>query len=111
MWRMDVAQVLTRTRRGAGLSQRALAAVARVPQSTVARIESGTIDPRASTLDRLLRACGQELAVTAVTIDGNGIDRTLIREQLRLTPTERVTAVTNAARFTAAVNSGVPRAP
>lgn len=103
--------MLARTRRGAGLSQRALALIAQVPQSTVARIESGRIDPRASTLNRLLRACGQELAVAALTVDGNGIDRTLIREQLRLTPTERVTAISNAARFTAAVAHGVPRAP
>jgi predicted transcriptional regulator len=62
--------------------------LAGVPQSTVGRIEAGTTDPRASTLSRLLRACGFELE--AEPLLGLGVDRTQIRERLSLTPRERV---------------------
>jgi transcriptional regulator with XRE-family HTH domain len=60
---MDPAWVLRSARRSAGLTQRALAAKARVPQPTVARIESRAVVPRVDTLDRLLAACGVALTV------------------------------------------------
>ncbi len=91
--------MLILARRGAGLSQRALAERAGVPQSTVARIERGQIDPRASTLNALLRACDWELGLQRVSVDANGIDRTLIREQLDRTPTQRVEGMVAAARL------------
>lgn len=84
---MNVARLIRRTRQAAGLTQRQLAANAGVPQSTVARIELGRIVPRADTLDRLLRAMG--LSLEAVPAIGTGVDRTQIRELLRLTPGER----------------------
>lgn len=74
-------------RQRAGLTQRELACRAGVPQSTIARIESGTISPRVDTLARILQAMGSELQVRPV---GGGLDRSLIRRMLRLTPTERV---------------------
>ncbi len=83
-------------RRQAGLTQRQLAERAGVPQSTVGRIENGSLDPRTGTLDRLLKACGRELH--AVPRPGEGVDRTQIRERLRLTPTERVDHAVAAAR-------------
>lgn len=69
------------------LSQRALARLAGVPQPTVARIESGAVVPRVDTLDRLLRACGKDLEL--VERAGTGLDRTLIRERLRLSTAQR----------------------
>jgi predicted transcriptional regulator len=84
----DPGTLLRRARRWRNLSQRGLAALAGVPQSTVGRIEAGTIDPRASTLSRLLRACGFELE--AEPLLGLGVDRTQIRERLRMTPRERI---------------------
>jgi transcriptional regulator with XRE-family HTH domain len=69
------------------MSQRGLAAAAGVPQSTVARIELGRLSPRADTLERLLNAAGLTLA--AEPARGAGIDRSQIRELLRLTPGER----------------------
>ncbi|MEX2406233.1 MAG: helix-turn-helix domain-containing protein, partial [Actinomycetota bacterium] len=69
------------------LSQRALARLAGVPQPTVARIESRAVVPRVDTLDRLLRACGKDLELVARA--GTGLDRTLIRERLRLSTAER----------------------
>src|SRR5437867_5066742 len=80
--------ILRQARRHADLTQRDLAARAGVPQSTIGRIEAGAIDPRASTLRRLLRACGSDLETIARF--GDGIDRSVIRERLRRTPRQRL---------------------
>ncbi|MFE9202745.1 GNAT family N-acetyltransferase [Micromonospora sp. NPDC007230] len=59
---IDLGDLLRRLRRQADLSQRELAARARVPQATVARIESGrAIDPRYRTVERLISAAGGEV--------------------------------------------------
>lgn len=93
---MRAAPLLRQSRRRASLSQRELARRAGVPQSTVGRIETGDIDPRASTLNRLLRACGFELE--SVPRLGEGIDRTQIREFLALTTRQRIESAVGAAR-------------
>jgi transcriptional regulator with XRE-family HTH domain len=93
---MIAARILKDARTDAGLSQRALAASADVPQSTVARIELGTMSPRADTLERLLRAAGKTLS--AEPRIGVGVDRSLIREFLRMTPGQRVRRLTGDAR-------------
>jgi transcriptional regulator with XRE-family HTH domain len=80
--------MLRYARRGAGLTQRQLAMRAGVPQATVGRIEAGLITPRVDTLEKLLRASGQELAVGPRP--GLGVDRSQIRELLRLTPRQRL---------------------
>lgn len=85
---MLASTALREARRRAGLTQRELAARAEVPQSTIGRIESGAIDPRVSTLDRLLRLCGDEL--DAVPRKGIGIDRSLLRENLKRSWIERI---------------------
>jgi transcriptional regulator with XRE-family HTH domain len=85
---VGAARILKYARRRAGLSQRALATKAGLPQSTVARIELGALSPRTDTLERLLRAAGQTLS-TEPRI-GVGVDRSLIQAFLRLTPGERV---------------------
>lgn len=54
------------------------------------------MDPRVSTLDTLLRHCGDELR--AVPRIGTGIDRTHARELLKLTPSERIGHAIAAAR-------------
>jgi transcriptional regulator with XRE-family HTH domain len=74
---MKAARALRWARLTAGLSQRQLAERSGVPQSTIGRIEVGSIDPRVGTLSRLLRACGFDLDVTERI--GQGIDRTLMR--------------------------------
>lgn len=92
---MDTATTLRNARRAAGLSQRELARRARVAQPSVARIESGGVVPRVDTLEHLLRACGYSLELTRRA--GSGVDRTVIRELLRLTPRQRLDlAVTEA---------------
>ena len=70
------------------MSQRALGLAAGVPQSTVARVESGTIYPRSDTLERLLGAAGRTLV--AEERAGYGVDRSQIRALLALTPTQRI---------------------
>jgi predicted transcriptional regulator len=85
---MNAGSLLRRARRTAGLSQRALAQAAEVPQSTVGRIEAGLINPRVTTLAKLLYSCGYELE--ALQRLGEGVDRTLIQELLALTPRQRL---------------------
>lgn len=96
---MTTSSALLRTaRREAGLTQRALARAAGVPQPTVARIESGAVEPRVGTLERLLARCGRSLSTVPRT--GSGVDRTLIRARLRLTVAERARAATDEWRST-----------
>ncbi len=84
----EAARLLRHARRRARLTQRALAAKAGVAQSYVARIESSAVDPTVTTLSRLLRAC--ETTLEAMPGSGAGVDRTGMRELLRLTPAERL---------------------
>ncbi len=84
---MRAGSILREARRAAGLTQRALARRAGLPQPAVSRIERDHASPRFDTLDRLLRACGKEL--TIMERAGLAVDRTLIRERLRLSPGER----------------------
>lgn len=88
---MDVAAVVRKARRRAGLTQRALAARTGIAQPTIARIEQGKDDPRVSTVERLLQACGETLE--AIPQLGIGVDRTEIDELLRLSPAERLASL------------------
>ena len=92
---MIVVSLLKRARSEAGLTQRALATKAGVPQSTVGRIEAGLIDPKVSTLSKLLGACGYTLEYRRRL--GVGVDRSLIRQMLKMTPRERLDSVVSAA--------------
>lgn len=94
---MKAAGNLRYAREKAGLTQRQLAERAGVPQSTIGRIECGLVDPRISTLDRLLKVCGFELDVTMRR--GIGVDRTQFREQLATSPDERLARAAAGARF------------
>lgn len=87
---MEPQLMLLIARRSVGLSQRALAERAGVPQSTIARIERGRSDPRVSTLNQLLRFCDLELGLQRRNIDEHGLDRTLNRSQVQRSPRERL---------------------
>ena len=100
------AELVCHARRTAGLSQRELAAISGVPQASVARIERGVVIPRADTLERLLRGCGLTLA--AVPTD-DGIDRTLIRDRLAMTPSQRSRLGVQEARATLRLSRGTLR--
>ncbi len=101
---VNAARVVREARRRAGLSQRAVAIRAGMPQPAVARIERGGVSPRADTLDRLLRASGYTLE--PARRPGLGVDRTVIRELLRLTPGGRARlAVREAANLAATLSA------
>lgn len=85
---MDPARVLRQARRRKGLTQRELAERAGVPQSRIAKIESGAVVPRVDTLDRLLEACGEGLE--PIARPGIGLDRTGYTELLRLGAEDRI---------------------
>jgi transcriptional regulator with XRE-family HTH domain len=87
IWGVDARSIVLEARLGAGLSQRELARRSGVPQAAISRIERDLVSPRTETLDRLLRACGRDVGV--VVRAGTGLDRSLIRERLRLTTAER----------------------
>jgi transcriptional regulator with XRE-family HTH domain len=93
---MTAARLLRNARRRAGMSQRQLADATGIPQPAIARIERGGATPRIDTLERLLAGTGTALEVAPML--GIGVDRTLIRECLKRTPEERVTAAAVAAR-------------
>jgi transcriptional regulator with XRE-family HTH domain len=94
---MNAGRLLRSARARAGLTQRDLAGRTGVPQPTIAAIESGAQDPRYKTLYRLVRACGQDLDL--VRHGGEGEDVTLLRENLRLTPAERLAKAQQGARM------------
>jgi predicted transcriptional regulator len=96
MSHMDAGRVLREARRRAGLSQREVAKRADVPQSSIAKIESGVVTPRVDTLDRLLAACGE--ALEAVRRKGEGVDRSVIRNLIRISHSERAAIAVAEAR-------------
>lgn len=56
-----------RLRMERGLSQKELAARMDLPQSVIARLEAGKVEPRLSTLDRVAQALGTKLEVQFLT--------------------------------------------
>jgi transcriptional regulator with XRE-family HTH domain len=86
---MRLGEQLRETRHRHRVSQAQLATRAGTTQSAISRIERGGVSPSVETLASLFRLLGEDLALETHERDA-GIDRTLIRERLRLTPGERV---------------------
>lgn len=93
--------MIREARQGSGLSQAALAQRLSTTQSAVSRWERGHDEPRLSTLDAILRACGRQLVLTSQTAVPDDVDRAQIRQQLAMTPEERLASVTNVSAFVA----------
>jgi transcriptional regulator with XRE-family HTH domain len=90
---------LIRTAREAqGVSQAALARRLGTSQPAIARLESGRGNPTVLTLRRALDALGHELELASAPRASSGVDATLVRRQLRLTPAERVSGFERAYR-------------
>jgi transcriptional regulator with XRE-family HTH domain len=108
---VNAAHMLSYARRHAGMTQRELASRAGVPQPAVARIERGRVAVGMDTLERLLVVTGMTLELTPRS--GAGVDRSLIRASLGLTPEERILAAaragTNLAAFVAEAARGSQR--
>lgn len=74
-------------RRRVGISQAELGVRLGVPQSTVARWETGRMAPSFDNVVRAIRACDLELVVSVVPADQEL--EALVNEHLRMTPAER----------------------
>jgi transcriptional regulator with XRE-family HTH domain len=99
---MDAVVELIRTaRHGAGLSQQELAQQLGTTQSAVSRWERGHDEPRISTLQAILGACGKRLVLDST----DDVDRAQIRQQLAMTPEQRLASVTNVSRFVSTAKS------
>ncbi len=59
-----IVSAMIKQRKDLGISQRELASLCNIPQSSVARIESFQTTPNLSTLLKLLRPLGLELNIT-----------------------------------------------
>ena len=86
---MQPEALLSMARRRVGITQRELARRSGVSQPTISRIEAGRMSPTYELLDRLLHACGMEVVTIDRPKEGD-VDRTLIRERLRMTPEQRL---------------------
>jgi len=82
-------RLLAGARRHAGLTQAELARRLGISQAAVAQLEAPASNPRIATLDRALRATGAKLTISAEPRE-RAVDESLIRQQLALTPAQRV---------------------
>ena len=109
-----IGPVLRELRVRTALSQRALAARAQTTQAAVARIESGASVPSIGTLQRLVAAAGFDLKIQVVErlpadpvieFYKRDVDRTLLMENLKKTPSQRVQALVAMARLSAEMHA------
>jgi transcriptional regulator with XRE-family HTH domain len=82
-------RLVAQARSEAGLTQAELARRLGVSQAAVAELERPSSNPRIATLDRALRAAGADLRLS-VSPRRASIDESLVRQQLALTPAERL---------------------
>jgi transcriptional regulator with XRE-family HTH domain len=97
--RLDAGTLVRDARRLAGLTQAELAARIGTKQSVVSRWERRLDVPRVDTLGRILQACGFEADLTFRRHDD--VDRTQLRQNLAMTPTQRLQSVRNVSEFLA----------
>jgi transcriptional regulator with XRE-family HTH domain len=82
---MDVATLVSTTRARAGLSQRQLAQRARTSAAAVCQYERGERVPRVDTLERLIAAAGETLALgttgrAPIDVERNALDLVAVLE-------------------------------
>ncbi len=92
----------------AGLTQRQLAERASVPQSVIARIESGARQPTIPTLERILAGAGVEVRYRLEPLEDH--DRVLAAEHALRSPAEQGAAELAHAAFVSKVVEGGRRA-
>ncbi|MGH8923361.1 MAG: helix-turn-helix domain-containing protein [Acidimicrobiia bacterium] len=93
-----IAELIQKARAQAGLSQTELARRLGSKQPAVSRWERGEDEPRLTTLVRLLRACDVALVLSVEPVE---VDRSQIRQQLALSPAQRLASVANLSRLRA----------
>ena len=92
-------RLIREARRLGGLTQADLARRLGTTQSAVSNWERGRDTPRVDTLARILEACGFEADMTFRRLDD--VDRAQIRENLAMTPAERLQSVRNVSELRA----------
>lgn len=92
-------RLIREARRLRGLTQAELAQRLGTTQSAVSNWERDRDTPRVDTLARILEACGLEADITFRRHDD--VDRTQIRQNLAMTPAERLESVRNVSEFRA----------
>lgn len=92
---MNTGYVVRSAREAAGISQAELAERLGTTQPVVSRWERGHDEPRLSTLSKIARACDLRLDVQLVD---DSVDRAQIRQQLALSPEQRLASVVNVSR-------------
>ena len=85
---MRAGPLIREARKRAALSQAALAKRLEMPQSTVARWETGAIAPSLDNVLRAVRACGLELSIDVVERDSQ-LER-LLDAYAEMTPPQRL---------------------
>jgi transcriptional regulator with XRE-family HTH domain len=86
---MEADALIRHARRAAGLTQVELARRLGTSQPAIVKLERPGANPTVRTLDRVLRATGHHLELSAPTWSP-GVDESLIRKQLELPPAERL---------------------
>jgi uncharacterized protein len=81
--------LLRDARRRAELTQAELARRLGISQAAVAKLERPRANPTIATLEGALRGTGQQLVLSTEPLK-RGIDETLVFEQLRLSPEQRL---------------------
>jgi transcriptional regulator with XRE-family HTH domain len=95
---VDAGTLLREARERHGLTQKQLAIRARTSQAAISRIERGLVSPTVETLEKLLAMVNEELVLDARPIDW-GHDVTLLEQNLRRSPAERLEHMTDLANF------------
>src|SRR3954451_15303405 len=86
---MTAAELIRATRKAEGISQAQLGSRLGITQPAVARLEAAADGIAVDTLRRTLAALGRDLDLAAPARPSS-VDETLLIEQLRLTPGERL---------------------
>jgi transcriptional regulator with XRE-family HTH domain len=86
---VSIGELLQEVRRRHGTTQAQLAARARTSQAAISRIERRLVSPTIETATHLFDLLGEELRFSSEPAE-YGHDRTLLRENLRLSPEERM---------------------
>lgn len=94
---MILRSLVREARKRAGFTQAELGRRAGVPQSTVARVESGARTPSTDLVERLVRAAGFEIRCRLGEPDPG--TRSLFEARLLQTPAQRLSGAARAARF------------
>lgn len=91
------AAVIRRARVQAGMTQAELAESAGLTQSAIARLERADSNPTIATLEKVIAAAGQRLALDAQPSRAS-CDEGQLRERLALTPAQRLANFTASSR-------------